>query len=141
MKKPEYYFFLNPYDTEKFTRCPQCSKKTKLRKYCLMIHYKDESKDFHQITSLNKTCKFCPDCDLIIGQKSDIEELLKPVIAHFGMKYNSENYMVFGTMARKDWKRCQEEQCHPSEVLKLSAPFKDVLHFDIIPAGWYFNGE
>ena len=106
-----------------------------------MVHYGDESKDFQQVISLNKTCKFCPDCELIIGQKSDIEELIKPAIAHFGMKYSSDNYLVFGTIDRKDWKRCQKELCQPSEILGLTWPFIDILDFEVKPAGWYFDGE
>src|SRR6266567_9481953 len=35
---PRYRFFLNPYQDMRFTRCPQCDNKTRLRKLPLIIH-------------------------------------------------------------------------------------------------------
>ena len=49
---PQYSFFLNPYEDERFTRCPQCGAKTRQRKLPLVIHV-----DPMHPVSLNYTCR------------------------------------------------------------------------------------
>lgn len=141
MKKSNYYFYLNPHDQYKWTKCPKCECKTKLRKYCLMIHYEDKSANFHQMISLNKSCKFCPYCELIISQKSEIEAHLNQLITSLGFLFTPNNYFVFGTMNRKTWKKNQKEPLSPTIALENVLRFKDILDFEIRPAGWYFEGE
>ncbi len=57
------------------------------------------------------------------------------------MKFNSRNYLVFGTMEMQDWKQNQKTPMQPLEALEKIALFKDVLSFKIQPAGWYFTGD
>lgn len=140
-KKPRYKFYLNPYDEYKWTKCPKCDNKTKVRKHCLMIHYEEKAVSFHQLISLNKSCKFCPYCELIIAQKSEIENYLSQIVPNFGLRFNPDNYFVFGTMERKDWKKGQQEPSQPDKALDAVAQFKDVWDFEVQPAGWYFEGE
>ncbi len=68
---PQYNFFLNPYENERFTRCPQCGAKMGQRKLPLVIHV-----DPMYPVSLNYTCKYCPTCDLLIAHQDEIEQLL-----------------------------------------------------------------
>lgn len=140
MKKPRYYFYLNPHDEYKFTKCPKCDCPTRVRKHCLMIHYQEKHKNLHRLISLNKSGKFCPHCQLIISQKSELEELLKQLVPQLGLSFKVDNYFLFGTMDRKDWTRNQQEPLHPKESLKLIHPFKDTWDFEVRPAGWYFEG-
>ena len=35
---PRYYFFLNPYSDARFTSCPKCGNKTRVRKVPLVVH-------------------------------------------------------------------------------------------------------
>jgi len=137
MQKPKYYFYLCPHDQYKWTKCPNCETETKVRKYCLMIHYEEKSKDFYQLLSLNMSCKFCPRCELIIKHKSEIESHLEHIIPNFGFKFNPNNYFVFGTMDRKYWKKGQKEPMHPQKALEMVHQFKDYMDFEIRPAGWY----
>lgn len=141
MKKSKYNFYLNPHDQYKWTKCPKCENKTKLRKYCLMVHYEEKIVNFHQLISLNKSCKYCPYCELIIGQKSEIEHILNQIVHGFGLQFNPDNYFVFGTMDRKDWKKSQKELLNQRKALDLVFQFKDIWDFEIRPAGWYFEGE
>ncbi len=141
MQKSKYYFYLNPHEEYKWTKCPKCDNKTKLRKYCLMIHYGDKTANFNQLISLNKSCKFCPYCELIIGQKSEIETYLSQLIPGLGLRFNQKNYFVFGTMDRKDWRKSQKEPLNQRKALDIIFQFKDILDFDIRPAGWYLEGE
>ncbi|MFT6149598.1 MAG: hypothetical protein ACJAUH_002292 [Saprospiraceae bacterium] len=141
MKKPKYNFYLNPHDIYKWTKCPKCENKTKVRKHCLMIHYKDKKKNFNQLISLNKSCKFCPYCELIIAQKSEIEIYINQIITNIGLKFNPNNYFVFGTMDRNDWKKSQKEPLNQGKAFDFVAPFKDTWDFEIQPAGWYYEGK
>lgn len=141
MKRPKYKFYLNSYDFYKWSRCLECDGKTKLRKFCLVIHYEEKKKNFMQLISLNKSCKFCPYCELIIGQKSELDELLDQIITFLNLKFNPKNYIVFGTMEKKDWKKSQDESLSQKEAIKLVHRFKDILEFEIRPGGWYFEGE
>jgi hypothetical protein len=70
-QKPRFSFFLNPYGDVRFTRCPKCTGKTKQRKLPLLIHV-----DPMQLIALNKTCRYCPSCDLLIAHKDQIEDFL-----------------------------------------------------------------
>ncbi len=63
---PQYRFFLNPYQDARFTRCPQCDQPMRQRKLPLVIHI-----DPMQLLSLNKTCRYCPHCDLLIAHQDD----------------------------------------------------------------------
>src|SRR5207302_9348374 len=73
---PLYRFFLNPYQDMRFTRCPQCDSKTLQRKLPLVIHVEPM-----EMLSLNKTCRYCPHCDLLILHQDDLEHLLASFLA------------------------------------------------------------
>ncbi|MEM7575704.1 MAG: hypothetical protein AAF433_22565 [Bacteroidota bacterium] len=54
MQKSKYNFYLNPHDEYKWTKCPKCDNKTKVKKYCLMIYYEEKTVNFNQLISLKK---------------------------------------------------------------------------------------
>lgn len=141
MNRPKYHFYPNPHDEYAWTKCPKCYTKTRVRKFCMMIHYGEKPLKFHRMVSLRMDCKFCTECGLIIKKKSEIESFLQQLVESWGMKFKPENCFVFGTMDMKDWKQSQQTPFEPSEALKKIAPFKDVLDFKIQPAGWYFTGD
>ncbi len=141
MQKRAYNFYLNPHNEYAWTKCPKCDNKTKIRKYCLVIHYEDKPQNYHQLFSLGKTCKFCPYCELIIANKSEIESLLQQILQPFKREFDPENYLVLGTMDRADWKKSMKEPLHPKQALDHVHPFKNVWEFEIRPAGWYFDDQ
>lgn len=141
LKKSNYKFYLNPHEASAFTKCPKCDQKTKVRKYCLMIHYQEDKKDPPQLLSLNKTGKFCPYCELIIAKKAEIETILQKTLQQLNRDFKPDAYFIFGTLDKKNWKRIHEEGLNPAEVLKLTQRFKDVWDFEVRPAGWYFDEE
>ena len=131
-KKKRYYFFLNPYEDYAFTRCPKCDTKTKVRKFPLVVHI-----DPHQMLLLNKECKYCPSCDLIIIKKKQFEQLLATNLSQINPELVGNNYLVMGVVERKDWKESIKRQMKPTEILERMYTFKDVWNFEVIPAGWY----
>ncbi|NQE45973.1 hypothetical protein C5S31_08125 [ANME-1 cluster archaeon GoMg2] len=132
LKRARHYFFLNPYDDMAFTRCPKCEQKTKIRKYCLVIHI-----DPKHLFSLNKSCRYCPECDLIIVKQADLEGLLTAGCEQNAPEIEGNDYFVFGTMDRTDWKKAQAGKMSQQEAIKRAFPFKDAWKFKVIPAGWY----
>ncbi len=132
LREAHHYFSLNPYDDMAFTRCPKCEEKTKIRKYCLLIHVEPK-----HLFSLNKSCRYCPKCDLIIVKQADLEGLLAAICEQYAPDITGNEYFVFGTMDRKDWKDGQTRKISQQEAIKRSYPFKDVWKFEVSPGGWY----
>jgi len=124
-KKDRYYFFLNPYTDAAFTKCPECNRKTKIRKFPLVILFEKTKIIFN----LNKICKFCPYCELIIAKKDEI----KPIIEQMGQK--SDDMFVCGTLDKEDFKYVQDNQQN-CNMMKMAYPFKNVWNFRVEPAGW-----
>ena len=127
---PQYRFFLNPYQDMRWTMCPQCDSKMHQRKLPLVIHV-----DPTNIFSLNKTCRYCPHCDLLIAHQDDLEHLL----ASFFMKQKPEvignDYLVIGTLDRAVWKRGLQQPLTLPEMLEALHDFKDTVTFKIT-GGW-----
>lgn len=127
--KKRHKFFLNPYSDCGFTKCPKCDSKTKIRKYPLVIHVEPK-----QLLLLNKKCKYCPYCDLIIAKQQEIESFLALALSP---QLSKNDYLVIGTVDRKDWVQGNKGSLLPPEIIERMYVFKDVWDFEVIPAGWY----
>jgi hypothetical protein len=132
LKGARHYFFLNPYIDSSFTRCPKCESETKIRKYCLVIHIEPKN-----LFLLNKSCRYCPNCDLIIVKQADLEKLLIAICEKNAPDIIGNEYFVFGTVDRKDWKNAQTRKISPQDAIKLLYPFKNIWKFEVRPRGWY----
>lgn len=93
--KKKHRFFLNPYKDTAFTKCPRCETKTKLRKFPLVIHINP-----NQLFTLNKICRYCPNCDLIIAKQSEIELLMTGCFENANPEIIENEYLVIGTVER-----------------------------------------
>lgn len=132
--KKRHYFFLNPYEDQAFTRCPQCHSKTKVKKYPLVIHIEPK-----QLFCLNKSCKYCEKCDLIIGKQSEIEYLMTCQFEKVNPSVVGNKYLVFGTLNKNDWLKYSKTPSDPSKVIDQTYIFKDVLNFEVVGGGWHKN--
>ncbi len=127
---PRYRFFLNPYQDMRFTRCPQCGSKTLQRKLPLVIHV-----DPMIMLSLNKTCRYCPRCDLLIAHQDDVEHLLASIFTEKMPEVVGNNYLVLGTQDRPAWKHGTQQQVTLQETLEVLHDFKEVVTFKLT-GGW-----
>ena len=134
--KERYYFFLNPYNDCAFTRCPKCETKTKVRKYCLLIHI-----DPHHLISLNKSTKYCPYCELIILKKEELEQLLSAICEERFPEIIGNEYLVLGTMDRADWKEGLKGTMMTNEAIEYVYLFKDIWSFEVEPRGWVYDPD
>ena len=129
--KRRHYFFLNPYKDTAFTKCPKCQSKTKLRKFPLVVHI-----EVGQLLFLNKLCRYCPTCDLIIVKKSDVESLMAACFEERNPKIVGNDYLVIGVADRKDWREGKKGTMPQSDAIDCVQIFKDVLHFEPVRPTW-----
>lgn len=124
-KQPRRYnFFLNPYQDIRCTRCPKCEGKTRQRKVPLLVHVAPR-----QMLALNKICRYCPYCDLLIAHQDEIEAMLAVAFGPREPETVGNDYLVVGTVDRDDWKESLKNPTEPKELLARVHEFKDELHF------------
>ena len=129
---PSHSFILNSYQDVRFSTCPDCDKITRLRKFVLLIHVDDLG-----FTALNKSTRFCPDCDILIVHEDELETELKEHLEKINPDAVGNEYMVVGTVDRKIWQRGLKEELSIDEVLANSSDFAAELEMTYEPAGWY----
>ena len=122
---PRYRFFLNPYPDVRFTKCPQCGDKTRARKLPLVIHI-----DPLHLMTLNKTCRYCPRCDLLIAHQDELEAFLTSYFHRHDPEVIGNEYLVMGTVERADWQRGASEAVTPQEMLERLYPFVEQVRFE-----------
>jgi hypothetical protein len=126
-----YRFFLNPYTDCRFTSCPQCGAKMHQKKLPLVIHVQPQ-----QVISLNKTCRYCPRCDLLIAHQDEVEAFLASFLTATAPEVIGNEYLVLGTMDRPDWQRGTQEQLSLEEMLRTMHEFKEYVQFEVEAPGW-----
>lgn len=130
---PQYRLFLNPYTSVRFiTSCPGCSGKTKQRKLPLAVHVDDWG-----MIILNKTCRFCPCCDLLIAHQDEIEANLRQFLSQLAPHAVGNRYLIMGNVERKDWRRGLTNPLTNNEMIEALHDFKDHLHFKPAPIREY----
>ena len=125
---PRYKLFLNPYQDARFTSCPGCGGKTKQKKLPLAIHVDDAG-----MVILNKTCRFCPACDLLIAHQDETEAQLAVIFAERTPEAVGNDYLVVGTVDRPDWQRGRKTPLTNEEMLAALHDFKDVVKYTPSP--------
>jgi hypothetical protein len=127
---PRYRFFLNPYQDARFSKCPQCENKTGQRKLPLFIHINPK-----QPLLLNKTCRYCLHCDLLIAHQDDLEDLIARIFTDLNPEIVGNKYLVVGTLDRADWKRIDQDKLPIQDTIEALHDFKDVVMFKPM-GGW-----
>ena len=128
-KPGRYRFFLNPYSDARFTRCPQCGNQTKQRKLPLVVHI-----DPMQLLAINKTCRYCPYCDLLIAHKNDLERFLADMLPQFRPELVGNDYLVMGTADKKDIEFAHGRENSVEQALAALHAFKEVVIFKPAPS-------
>ena len=127
---PRYTFFFNPYTDVRFSKCPKCDGKTRQKKLPMVIHIDDGG-----MMVLNKTCRYCPGCDLLVAHKDEIESLLTSYYQQTDPQVVGSDYLVIGTVDRADWRRGTEGDVTPPDMIEVLHDFKDVVQFNLV-GGW-----
>jgi hypothetical protein len=102
------------------------------RKLPLFIHV-----DPMNPVAINYTCRYCPDCDLLIAHQDQIEELLAGIFADIDPSIIGNDYLVLGTIERKAWREGVKQPKGVDEMLEHLRMFKEVRTVRVRPGGWY----
>ena len=132
----KYDFALNPYTDARFTRCPGCEQKTKQRKFPLFIHVEP----LNPIV-LGKTCRYCPNCDLVIAHQDELEAQLEALFAETDPSLVGNDYLVMGTVEHEVWRESLKQPKGIPEMMEHLHIFKEVRTIEPQPAGWYPANE
>jgi len=127
-----YRFALNPYEDVRFSICPECGQRMLLRKVPLAIHVQP----IHPLI-LNKRCRYCPDCDLMIVHQDELEHLLAVSFQKCKPEIIGNNYLVLGTVDKATWRKQQKEPIPMGELPAYLHDFKEYLEIFHSPGGWY----
>ena len=123
-RSPLYNFFLNPYIIERFKRCPQCNEKTEPKKVPLVIHV-----DPSYPVSINYTCIYCAQCDLLIAHQKELEGYLTQMFMKSGMEAIGRDYLVIGTFDQAFWEQGAKTSDGVVDLFENLHSFKQTLDF------------
>ena len=126
-RAPRYRFFLNPYRNERFTICPRCGFKSRQRKFSLVIHVNP----IYSVM-LDKMCRFCYHCNLIIVHQDQLEEQLTAYFTLTEPEIIGNDYQVIGTLDPTEWKGGKPDQLSTQEMIEHLHDFNEVLSFERI---------
>ena len=107
--------------------------RTKIRKVPLAIHV-DHLKGA-RLVILQKTCRVCPDCDLLIAHDAEIAASI--AASGFDLVAGKSGYVVLGTVERRIWRAGLAVGVDLGEVRRHMADFKAYMRVDFTPAGCY----
>ena len=86
---------------------------------------------------LGYTCRYCPDCDLLIAHQDVIEHLLASMFDERDPSVIGNDYLVMGTVERKAWREGMKTPKGIEEMRENLHDFKEVRTVEYRPAGWY----
>ena len=128
---PLYRFILNTFEDVRFSSCPECSQRTLLRKVPLVVHVDP----LHPV-ALNKHCRYCPDCDLLIAHQDEFEQLLMLTFQQRAPEVIGNDYLVLGTVDKATWRKQQKEPIPLKQLPEYLHDFKEYLNIQYSPGGW-----
>jgi len=131
---PLYHFILNPHAETRVSTCPNCDKKMRQRKVPLFIHV-----DPLIPIILGYTCRYCPDCDLLVAHQDEIEHLLASVVGNVAPDAVGNDYLVIGTVERDFWRQGLKTPNSVADLPDHLHDFKEVWTLKFRPAGWYHD--
>lgn len=124
---------LNPYPSEKISACPLCEQRNRQRKLPLVILINPET-----TFVLDYTCRYCPQCDLLVGHKHVIEELLAIAFRKINPEVIGNKYLIVGTAEKSAWLESMIEQRTAGFMLEHTQDFAVYYQeLRVTQAGWF----
>lgn len=132
-----YGFMLNPYPDHRVSRCPLCERKTGQRKIPLVIHIAPT-----HLIALHYTCRYCRACDLLIGNKHDIEHLLTSMFRQMDASVIGNEYLILGTTEKKVWQEGLSKQKGVEDMLQHISDFATYYQeMRLTQGGWFHRDQ
>lgn len=133
---PRYSFALNAHIEARFTTCPGCQAKTRLRKLPLAIHTEGLG-----LFILRKSCRVCVSCDMLIVHQAELEPLIRARLRNTEGSSRVLDYLVLGTVDSKVWRRGLTGGVSFAELLRNMADFRRHMQIEQIGRGWEPTNE
>ena len=124
-----YSFALNQHSDVRFSNCPACESKTRVRKIPLVIHVAGTG-----LVVLRKTCRMCVNCELVIAHQDEIEPQLAAAVPPGARE--KPGYLVLGTVEPRLWRRGLSSALMMDELVENMADFKAHMRLEYTPGGW-----
>jgi len=129
--EPQHRFFLNPYDDLRFSKCPKCLEKTRIRKFPFGIHL-----DPNVLMTFNLSGPYCPSCDLIIMHQDKVESLLTMAVMERDPSIVGNDYLILGTLERGYWRKASQQGGTAQGFFDNLHDFEEVLLFEPMYPVW-----
>ena len=111
-----------------FTTCPQCKGKTRSRKFSLVVNVNPK----HTVI-VDKMCRFCNACDLLIVHQDQLEEQLATEFMTSNPEVTGNDYQVIGTLDRAEWNQGKQDPLSVERVIAYLHDFNEVVSFERVP--------
>ncbi len=128
---PRYSFALNAHIEARFTTCPGCQAKTRLRKVPLAIHTEGLG-----LFILRKSCRVCVSCDMLIVHRAELEPLIRARQRNIEGSSRVLDYLVLGTVDSRVWRRGLTGGVSFDALLRNMADFSRHMQIEQIGQGW-----
>jgi hypothetical protein len=127
---PRYSFVLNAYTDVRFTTCPACHARTRLRKMPLAIHTEGLG-----LLILRKSCRMCVACDMLIVHQDELEAIIRARLRNEDSS-RPLDYLVLGTVDPQVWRRGLTGGVSFDELVGNMADFRMHMQVEQIGRGW-----
>ena len=77
--------------------------------------------------AINKSCRYCPACELLIAHQDEVEAELAALFARRTPDLVGNGYLILGTLDRDVWKRGVAEPLAIQEMVEQLHDFAEVL--------------
>ena len=128
---PRYRFILNPHADLRCSTCPECNRKTLLRKVPLVVAVQPD-----QMAAINKHCRYCPSCDILIAHQDELENMLAITFEKRAPEIVGNEYLVIGTLEPAVWRKREKQDVLIANLPENVHDFKECLELEYIPPHW-----
>jgi len=126
-----YRFILNPHADLRYSTCPECDGKTLVRKVPLVVAVLPD-----QMATINKHCRYCPHCDILIAHQDELENMLAITFEKHSPKLIGNDYLVIGTLEPAAWRKREKRGVLVASLPDNVHDFKERLELEYIPSHW-----
>jgi hypothetical protein len=85
---------------------------------------------------LNKQCRYCPNCDLLICHQDELEHMLVKTFEHRVPEIVGNDYLVLGTFDKATWRKREKLSIQIGNLPEYLHDFKAYLTIEYTPAHW-----
>jgi hypothetical protein len=128
---PRYRFILNRHVDLRCSTCPECNGKTLVRKVPLVVAVRPD-----QIAAINKHCRYCPGCDILIAHQDELEHMLVMTFEKCAPQIIGNQYLVLGTLEPAAWRNREKQGVLVANLPESFHDFKEYLDLEYIPPHW-----